>query len=210
MKNIKNKNANTVIIAVVALIIIALVAAIIISSSSNAESSKMVSDSAMMEKDKMVEQEDAMMMEEPNGNDAMMEVDDSKDSMMEENKMDEESPAMMENEDEAMLEERAMSSGEYLSYSLANYEKTEDSKRVLFFHASWCPTCKSADANFNSNLEKLPSGVTLLKVDYDSEGELKKKYGITYQHTFVQVDAEGTELAKWNGGEIDELIKKVK
>ena len=31
------------------------------------------------------------------------------------------------------------------------------------------------------------------------EMELKQKYGITTQHTFVQVDADGNEVAKWTG-----------
>ena len=42
------------------------------------------------------------------------------------------------------------------------------------------------------------------------EKDLAKKYGITYQHTFVQVDAQGKELTKWNGGQTDELVTNIK
>ncbi len=38
-----------------------------------------------------------------------------------------------------------------------------------------------------------------VKTDYDTERELKKKYGVTYQHTFVQVDAQGNQIKKWGG-----------
>ncbi len=30
--------------------------------------------------------------------------------------------------------------------------------------------------------------------------DLKKKYGVTYQHTLVQVDAAGNTIKKWSGG----------
>jgi hypothetical protein len=49
--------------------------------------------------------------------------------------------------------------------------------------------------------------VTVLKIDYDSNTQLKQKYGVTYQHTFVQIDNNESLVTKWNGGDIDNLIK---
>jgi thioredoxin-related protein len=43
-----------------------------------------------------------------------------------------------------------------------------------------------------------------------AEKELAKKYGVTYQHTFVQIDAEGNEVTKWNGGKIEELLHNIR
>ena len=97
----------------------------------------------------------------------------------------------------------------YIVYSPETYEQTKDKKRVLFFHASWCPTCKSANSEFTSMMEKIPQEIVLLKTDYDTNSDLKKKYAITYQHTFVQVDSEGNEITKWNGGGIQELKENV-
>jgi thiol-disulfide isomerase/thioredoxin len=97
-------------------------------------------------------------------------------------------------------------SSRYISYSKKNYDQNAGKKRVLFFHAVWCPTCKVANEEFNNNLNKIPEDVILLKTDYDTEKELKQKYNITYQHTFVLVDNQGNELKKWNGGGIEELI----
>ena len=102
------------------------------------------------------------------------------------------------------------SSSRYLDYSQALYVNTRDKKRVLFFHAKWCPTCKAADAEFLSNLDKIPQDVVVFKTDYDSETALKKKYGITYQHTFVYVDQNGNEIKKWNGGGLAEIVANTK
>ena len=37
----------------------------------------------------------------------------------------------------------------------------------------------------------------LIKVDYDTEKDLKKQYGVTIQHTLVQTDSDGNKIAKW-------------
>lgn len=98
------------------------------------------------------------------------------------------------------------SSDKYVDYSKSSFDQISDKKRVYFFHAKWCPTCKVANEEFMQNVDKIPSEVSLFKTDYDGEKELKAQYGITYQHTFVYVDSQGKEIKKWNGGGIAELI----
>jgi hypothetical protein len=47
-------------------------------------------------------------------------------------------------------------------------------------------------------------------VDYDNSDELKKKYGVTYQHTLVQVDKDGNLIKKWSGSPtLTSLVKEV-
>lgn len=70
---------------------------------------------------------------------------------------------------------------------------------VLFFRASWCPTCRALDKDIKNNLGNIPASLAILDVDYDNSQELKQKYGVTYQHTLVQVDAEGNMIKKWTG-----------
>ncbi|HAK46214.1 MAG TPA: hypothetical protein DCO79_09905 [Spirochaeta sp.] len=84
----------------------------------------------------------------------------------------------------------------------------ESKPTVLFFNASWCPSCKSAVRDFEKNMDDL-AGINLVLVDYDNSDDLQKKYGVTYQHTFVQIDSEGESLVKWNGGDIKELLEKI-
>jgi thiol-disulfide isomerase/thioredoxin len=108
-------------------------------------------------------------------------------------------------------EEPTAASGVYIDYSaqaLATAQ-AEGKKPVLFFWAAWCPYCKAANEEFNANLGNIPANVVLLKTNYDTETQLKTKYGITYQHTFVQVDANGNQVTKWSGGGMDELIANV-
>ncbi len=103
----------------------------------------------------------------------------------------------------------------YVEYSKAALDKSVNNRRVLFFYTNWCPICKPADADFTTNTSKIPSNVTVIRVNYSDtdtdqeEKDLAKKYGITYQHTFVQIDSQGKEVAKWNGGKLDELLSKL-
>jgi len=71
--------------------------------------------------------------------------------------------------------------GMYLDYDKSHIEKAADGKVVLFFKASWCPTCGALDKDIINNLDNIPEDVTILKVDYDSEIALKKQYGVTIQ-----------------------------
>lgn len=101
------------------------------------------------------------------------------------------------------------SRGNYVSYQ--NYEqeveKYKDSRVVMFFNASWCSTCKIARDNFESSLDQIPSDLTIVVVDFDNSDDLRKKYGITVQHTLVQIDANGESLKKWSGSTtIDQIV----
>ncbi len=89
--------------------------------------------------------------------------------------------------------------GSYVPFDSALLAKAQNGKVVLFFRASWCPMCKGLDANIRANVGEIPEGVTILDVDYDNSAEMKKKYGVTYQHTMVQVDVDGTLIKKWSG-----------
>ncbi|CAN5151507.1 hypothetical protein BH11PAT4_BH11PAT4_6460 [soil metagenome] len=102
-------------------------------------------------------------------------------------------------EKDAMAKDTMGLKGSFVAYDTAKLADAEKGKVVLFFSASWCPTCQAANKNLTSSTA--PDGLTLLKVDYDNSTELKQKYGVTYQHTFVQVDASGKLLKKWSGSE---------
>lgn len=84
----------------------------------------------------------------------------------------------------------------------------ESKPTVLFFHASWCPSCKTASKNFEKDVNQLEH-INLILVDYDSSKELQRKYGVSYQHTFVQISPDGEALVKWNGGDTEELLNMI-
>ncbi|MBT4123845.1 MAG: thioredoxin family protein [Candidatus Pacebacteria bacterium] len=101
--------------------------------------------------------------------------------------------------------------GLYTEYSAEKLAQTPaDGKNVIFFHASWCPSCRSADKDIKNNLSSIPENLTILKTDYDTQKNLRKKYGVTGQHTFVQVDSEGEMITKWSGGDLSTIISRIK
>jgi thiol-disulfide isomerase/thioredoxin len=79
---------------------------------------------------------------------------------------------------------------------------------VLMFAADWCPICQADLKDINANGSRLGS-ITIVVVDYDKAAELKSRYGITVQHTYVQIDAEGKKLAIWSGGGVDGILSHV-
>lgn len=106
----------------------------------------------------------------------------------------------------------AESAGQYISYE--TYQNSADAYAdtdvVLFFNASWCSTCKQARDNFESSLDQFPPDLTIVVVDFDDSKDLKKEYGVTVQHTFVQIDNQGEELKKWSGSvSVDEVTDQV-
>jgi thiol:disulfide interchange protein len=49
-------------------------------------------------------------------------------------------------------------------------------KVALFFHATWCPTCKALEKSINAEISSIPTDTLIVKVDYDTSTEMKKKY----------------------------------
>jgi len=118
-------------------------------------------------------------------------------------------------EGDAMMGDKA-SASRYVVYSKSVLDKSLDKRRVLYFYASWCPVCRPANADFEKNADKIPEDLVVIRVNYNDpdtdqeEKDLAKKYGITYQHTFVQIDGEGKEVTRWSGGQTDELLATIK
>lgn len=105
------------------------------------------------------------------------------------------SESAMATEDPAMAKEGAWVDQAAYEADAAAFHESGDV--VLFFNASWCPTCQSTVKSLDA--DGVPAGLTVVSVDYDAATDLKKQYGVTVQHTFVQVDEAGAELAKFTG-----------
>ncbi|HQI66890.1 MAG TPA: thioredoxin family protein, partial [Rhodoglobus sp.] len=100
-------------------------------------------------------------------------------------------PAPSASPTDAAAETDAAASGVYVDYSPTAIADAEG-RALLFFHAPWCPQCRSVEADILS--EGVPAGVTIIKVDYDSHQDLRQQYGVTLQTTFVEVDSSGAGL----------------
>jgi thioredoxin 1 len=126
----------------------------------------------------------------------------------------EEGPSMMmmDSEDTGTMtadEGKEMRGGKVTFTSLdAARELAAHGPVVLFFHADWCPTCQAAMKDVNEHSGKLKD-ITVVVVDYDRADDLKEKYMIPYQHTYVQIDEEGNKVVIWNGGGVDEILDNI-
>ena len=95
--------------------------------------------------------------------------------------------------------ETEASEGSYIDYATyaADPGAYADTDVVLFFHAPWCPFCRSADEQISA--EAVPAGLTIVKTDFDTETDLRREHGVTVQHTFVHLGPDGESLARWSG-----------
>jgi len=131
------------------------------------------------------------------------------DTVMTDEKMSDE---VMIKTDEMQNDATTVKAGTYQMYSPEKImTAAQTGNVVLFFKANWCPSCRSLDADIKSNLSSIPSNLTLLEVDYDKSADLKKKYGVTTQHTIVQVDKDGNMIKKWSGGNtLNSVVSEMK
>jgi len=88
----------------------------------------------------------------------------------------------------------AESPGVYTDYNEQKLAQTAGTK-ILFFHAPWCPQCRQLEADIKKGV--IPAGVTVFKVDYDSNQKLRQKYGVSLQTTLVLVDDNGNLVKKF-------------
>jgi thiol-disulfide isomerase/thioredoxin len=137
------------------------------------------------------------MMRKTEGEDAMMKKDTSSDNQWE--SMEKMDGAMMKDDSAMMKQDVMVVAGSYTAYSPSAVTTALAAKKnvILFFHATWCPTCKAADATFKK--ETPPANTVVFKVDYDTNKDLRSKYGVTYQHTFVSLNADETLKKKSSG-----------
>ena len=105
-------------------------------------------------------------------------MDDEEDDMMDGDDMEYDAKKAKE---DAMMK----LSGEYLDYTPELVATSKAEHTVLFFHATWCPSCRTLDKIIEGG--EVPDGISILKVDYDTNTDLRKKYAVTTQPTLVEV-----------------------
>jgi thioredoxin 1 len=164
---------------------------------------------AMMEDDAMMEKEGEAMEEEVHDGDNMMEDD----AMMKED-----GDEMMEDGDSKMQDAAMMHSGEvlagkdspYLVFNKTDFDAAIKSDKLvlLYFYASWCPTCKAEQPKAHAAFDELTGDDVIgFRVNYNDnqtdadEKALAKEHGVGYQHTKVFIKG-GERILKspesWN------------
>jgi len=104
-------------------------------------------------------------------------------------------------------EAQPVAEGRYVAYSEAELAESGYRTNVLFFYAAWCPECRAFDEAINTS--DIPDGVQILQVDYDQATDLRQRYGVTLQSTFVSVAADGTARSTWVGYGKDKSVDAI-
>jgi len=89
------------------------------------------------------------------------------------------------------LESDGVTAGVYAPYDAEQIAQSKADHILLFFHATWCPSCRALDADIVANANSIPAGVEIYKVDYDIEVALKRQYGVTTQHSIIEISSTG-------------------
>jgi len=101
--------------------------------------------------------------------------------------------------------------GKFQKYSNAAYANAiSDGKIVLLdFHADWCSVCISNGPKLSQAFDNLDdNNLVGFKVNYDSEAELKKAFGVTSQATFILLK-DGKEAGRTMGPKSVEDFEKL-
>ncbi len=77
---------------------------------------------------------------------------------------------------------------------------------ALHFHADWCPTCRAQDKALQSLKSEKGLDLTVLTANYDTETNLKRRFKINTQATFVVLKGQ-TEVARLVG---DSSVEKIR
>lgn len=97
--------------------------------------------------------------------------------------------------------------GRYQTYSADLLNDTGYPSTILFFYAAWCPECRAFDQSISGGT--IPDGVQILRVTYDDSQDLRQKYSVTIQSTFVRVNASGDKQVLWSGYGKDKSISTI-
>jgi thiol-disulfide isomerase/thioredoxin len=88
----------------------------------------------------------------------------------------------------------------------------EGKTTLVFFHAPWCPVCKAQEPKVLAHLNGDAKDVVALKIDYDTNMDLRKEMKVEKQSTLILFSG-AKEIArvtyKSDDASIDELFKHV-
>jgi thioredoxin 1 len=100
----------------------------------------------------------------------------------------------------------------FAPFTKAAFKAAADSGKMtlVFFHAPWCPVCKAQEPKVLAHLNGDAKDVVALKVDYDTNMDLRKEMNVEKQSTLILYSGskEVARLSyKSDDASIDELFK---
>lgn len=105
-----------------------------------------------------------------------------------------------------------MTARDFAPFTREAFNAAADSGKttLVFFHAPWCPVCKAQEPKVLAHLNGDARDVVALKVDYDTNLDLRKEMKVEKQSTLILYSGS-REIArlsyKSDDASIDELFK---
>ena len=107
-------------------------------------------------------------------------------------------------------EPESIKPGAYIDFSNEAFVGSAGTKRILFFYSDQIPKSVTLGQEITLLSDQIPENVTILRVNYDSESELKTKYNTTTPNVLIQVDTDGKEISRWNDPNFQDFLKLLK
>ncbi len=95
---------------------------------------------------------------------------------------------------------------DYNGKSLAD-SITAGKKTLIWFHASWCATCKAQELVL-AKIPKDQNKTVIIKVDFDTATKLRRELKVATQSTFL-IYKDGKEIARSVGVTDPTALKKL-
>ncbi len=97
-----------------------------------------------------------------------------------------------------------------MDYSTESFEGSKTTKRILFFYSDQAPKSVTLGQEITLLSDKIPENVTILRVNYDSETELKTEYKILIPGVLIQIDQDNREIFRWTDDKFEDVLKSIK
>lgn len=108
-------------------------------------------------------------------------------------------------------------SSSYQPFTLAAYNAAKAAGRpiLLYFYANWCPLCRPQEpinVSVFGDAAIRPLGIAGFRVNYNDnetdgdEQALARQFGVNYQHTFITIGSDGSEIWRTTGTQTREQL----